>query len=615
MRPTYHFSVPDHWKNDPQRPLWIGDRWHYWYLYNADHGREDGTAWRLATSPDLVRWHDQGVAIPKMTNANLDVWSGSAVVDVDDTAGFGPGSVVALLTQTDHPTARQRSDGSGPQAQFLWNSVDGGRTFTPHTDQPVLPNGGRKDFRDPKVVRDDERGRWVCLVAQGDRTALFTSADLKSWQFASEFLQPDLGVIECPDLFRITAQDGTSTWILACSANGHASGEPNTFCYWTGSFDGERFTADGGHQWLDHGFDFYGAVTFEHREDPEHVRYALAWMNNWAYARQLPTWEAEGFIGSDSIVRELRCVRREGRLRLVSRPLPELDGISRVRHELGEKTVDGSLRLDLRAPSCRVEADITWQEATNVGLRLFVSPDGGRHVDAGICGTYSYLNRGSSGQPDPTRERVESRAPFPASARTAHLVLLVDRCSVEMFVDDGEVVHSHLVFPTPGDDRLELFTVGGPASFTNLSVTEFDEVVQRPARLLADFEAAQLPGGWQASGSLDHKASRSSTLAGQVGNRVLDTGAAGDGATGSLESPDFTIDRDHLHLLLAGVGSCHLLVGGQRVRSATAVDDLRMHPVDWDVREFAGRQGRVQVIDEGTGGRGAVMVDQILLSD
>ncbi len=69
-RAAYHFTVPDQWMNDPQRPVWIDGEYHYYYLYNADYltgGTTAGTAWRLATSTDLVSFTDRGIAVPKDT--------------------------------------------------------------------------------------------------------------------------------------------------------------------------------------------------------------------------------------------------------------------------------------------------------------------------------------------------------------------------------------------------------------------------------------------------------------------------------------------------------------------------------------------------------------------
>lgn len=626
LRPRYHFSVPDHWLNDPQRPLWIDGRWHYWYLYNGDYPKGSGTAWRLATSDDLVHWHDQGIAIPKNSNANGDVWSGSAVVDSANTAGLGAGTVVALATQPDHSAAARSSSRYGSQAQFLWYSLDRGRTFRAWGSAPVLANPGRKDFRDPKLVRDDTHARWVALVAEGDRIGLWTSTDLKHWKSASEFVPAtsgggDLGVLECPDLFKITTSDGSTTWVLGCGANGYRTGAPNTWAYWTGSFDGTRFTPERtAPQWLDHGFDFYAAVTFEHRTDPQHVRNALGWMNNWSYPDTTPTTKALGFNGANSVVRELRCKKQGTGHVLVSTPV--LTGLAGTVHRLGDVQVDGSHTVDFSGTAYRLDADLSWTEATNVGLRLRVSGDGKRHVDVGVYGDHSYLNRSFTGSPDSTGKKQESHASF--SGKATHLTVLVDHTSVEVFVGDGEVVHTSQVFPNPTDTGLELFSDGGAARFGALTVTELGQVVQRPARLLADFEWSSLPKGWSSAGTLAGLVPAAANHPGQVGNRVLDTYHGSDRNTGTVQLPAFTLDRDHLHLLVGGgrhpagaAGQCvvRLVVGGTVVRTATGSNDDRLRPVDWDVRPWAGRQAVLQVVDQATGSWGHLLVDQVLLSD
>jgi levanbiose-producing levanase len=168
-RPAYHLSVPDSWKNDPQRPVYLDGEYLYYYLYNADYLEGGGgTAWRLATTTDHVAFTDRGVAIPKFSNDNGDCWSGCVVVDHEDTAGYGPGALIALVTQAPH----------GTQAQYLWYSTDRGRTFQAGPAQPVLANPGVHDFRDPKVMWDDERSRWFMANAEGTRIGFYTSADL-----------------------------------------------------------------------------------------------------------------------------------------------------------------------------------------------------------------------------------------------------------------------------------------------------------------------------------------------------------------------------------------------------------------------------------------------------
>ncbi|MFC8450375.1 glycoside hydrolase family 32 protein [Kitasatospora sp. NPDC057223] len=624
-RSVYHFTVPDHWKNDPQRPVWSNGAFHYYYLYNADYGQAIGTAWRQATSTDNVAFHDQGVAAPKQTNANYDLWSGSAVVDTDGTAGFGAGAVVMMVTQMDHPTPAQIADASGPQAQFLWYSTDGGRNFRPYGDTPVLPNGGRKDFRDPKLVWDSARHRWVALLAEGTRISFWTSPDLKNWTWGSQYTNSGLGTLECPDLFQLRADDGTLHWVMGASANGYLIGDPNTYAYWTGSFDGTAFTPDtAAPQWLDHGFDWYAGVTWEDPAAPLDRRYATAWLNNWTYPYTTPTWAADGFNGTDAITRELTLKHYADGYALASRPTPALDLHASRTTDLGTVQVNGLTTLPYHGTAYRLDADVSWSTLDNLGVQLRVSPDGTRHADAGIHHDFSFLNRRQTGNPSADGSHLESHAPWDPARTSAHLTVLVDRTSVEYFVDDGRHVHSDEVFADPGDDGLKLFTSGGAATFAHLTVTEYTDLAQRPARLLADFEGGAYAPGWSATGDLTGTAPTTEQLPGSVGAAVLDTFAGRDSATGTLTSPAFTIDRATLHLLVAGgnhplgipgATSVNLLVDGQPVRTATGDGSGTLRPVDWDLSGLQGRTAQLQVLDDATGAWGHLMVDQVVLSD
>lgn len=472
-RALYHFTVPDQWKNDPQRPVWIDGEYHYYYLYNPDYltgGTTAGTAWRLATSTDLVSFADRGIAVSKDTTVNGDVWSGSAVIDTGNTAGFGAGAVVVIATMAPDEVT---------QAQYLYYSTDGGHTFTNYGTAPVLANPGVRDFRDPKVIRDEERGRWVMTLAENDKVGFYHSTNLKSWTYVSGFIKSGIGVLECPDLFRITAEDGTPKWVLGVSANGRGSGLPSTYAYWTGSFDGTTFTADASDpQWLDHGWDWYAAVTFEKRDADgtfdQSARYAIGWLNHWDYANTTPTIDCDGFNGTDSIAREVTLKRTSnGTYYLASQPVTALnDHVSRTVN-LGDLEVDGTRVLDYEGVSYELTTEITWDQLNGAGLQLRRSADGGRHADVGIYGDYSFVNRRPTINPDTSGKWQESHAPFDPSARSVRLRVLVDSTSVEMFVDDGRYTHSHEVFPYLVDTGLALFTIEGRAVFRNTVIREF----------------------------------------------------------------------------------------------------------------------------------------------
>jgi levanbiose-producing levanase len=468
-RPTFHFSVPDNWKNDPQRPIYLNGEYLYYYLYNADYiDGGAGTAWRLATTRDHVRFRDRGIAIPKSSDGNGDCWSGSLVVDEHDTAGYGPGAVIALVTQAP----------KGVQAQYLWYSTDGGRKFQPGPTDPVLPNPGVRDFRDPKIIWDADRSRWLLANAEGQRIGFYASPDLHSWQSVGEFVRTDIGLLECPDLFKMTADDGTQHWVLGVSANGKARGLPATYAYWTGAFDGTSFVPDADEpQWLDRGFDFYGAVTYPHHdadgnEDPA-LRHAIGWANFWDYPHNTPSLVTDGYNGDDMITRDVRLLRTGAGYTLASSPTAALHDYVTRTHQIGDVRLSGVRDIDVRATAYELSCELEWDPAaapSNIGFELRRGPEGGRHVAVGafLNGPYAYVNR----RPTVNPTGGESQTPIDSTAGRLAVRVLVDRSSVEYFVDDGRDVHSHRVFPLPGDDRIRLFVNDGEATFHDLTIRE-----------------------------------------------------------------------------------------------------------------------------------------------
>ncbi len=463
-RASYHFTSPDKWINDPQRPIYFDGKFHYYYLYNRDYPNGNGTEWRHATSEDLVHWQDEGIAIPKYTNKNGDPWSGSAVIDENNTAGFGEGAIVAIVTQ---PSA----DG-GKQEQYLWYSQDRGKSFISYSDQPVMPNPGQKDFRDPKIIWDKQNNKWIALMAEGEKIGFYESDNLKDWSYISEVITENIGIVECPDLFQIQADDGTNKWVLGASANGKAHGKPNTYAYWIGQFDGKQFIADHAEpKWLDYGFDWYGAVTFDDGQSST-KRYALGWMNNWDYANNTPTLK-ENFNGINSIVREITLQKQgNNEYSLLSQPVQMLNNIVKSTESYKDLKVDEIKTLKSKGDSYLLEADISWSDLNNVGVRLRESDDKTRHIDVGIKADegYSYVNRGNTGQPDESRRFLESKAPFDKKKKNVHLKIFVDKTSIEVFVDDGKIVYSSEVFPELDDKGISLFAEGGTAHFNNVSI-------------------------------------------------------------------------------------------------------------------------------------------------
>ena len=144
-RPRYHLTPASAWINDPQRPLWINNAWNLWVLWNADYPSGNGTAWRRYTSSDLVNWADQGVSIPKYTTTYGDVWTGSSVVDTNNSAGYGAGAVIAIMTM---PCNSLGGQGSG-----LWYSTNAGQSFQFGSIVQTNPLAGNTAISDLGVSR------------------------------------------------------------------------------------------------------------------------------------------------------------------------------------------------------------------------------------------------------------------------------------------------------------------------------------------------------------------------------------------------------------------------------------------------------------------------------
>lgn len=474
-RPGYHITPRENWMNDPQRPFLLDGLWHYYYLYNAGYPEENGTEWYHLTSTDLVHWKDEGVAIEKYKNGLGDIETGSAVVDYENSAGFGKGAVVAVMTQQDE----------GIQRQSLFYSTDKGYSFKAFDGNPVMDNPGEQHWRDPKIIRDEANNQWVMALAEGEKIGLYASANLKEWRYLSGFERQGLGILECPELFQLDVDGDPAkrTWVLAASANGAGEGRSTGVAYWTGNWDGTRFEpADDKHQWMDDGADFYAAVTWDDPRLTEAQRMAsrhtVAWLNNWAYARKLPTEDWHG--GADTVVRDIRLKTVSGKPTLVSTPtnaLKSLQGDTATVTDRkltpggagGLPTPDGGgYRLDLTlekaagddGSEAKVELLAENGVFATVGYDFaseaaFVSRDGAAKETAGLAPDYGVVRRAASA---PRDGKVE-------------LTVYVDHSTVEVFVNGGERTLTSLVYPSGAPMGLKALTKDGTLTLKSFSYT------------------------------------------------------------------------------------------------------------------------------------------------
>lgn len=478
-RPRYHIAAPDGgWINDPQRPLKVGNVWTLWALYNPSYPK-GGTSWRRWTSKDLVTWQDGGIAIPRNTTAFGDIWTGSTVIDTENSAGFGAGAIIALATM---PASNAKGSN---QSCALWYSLDGGASFK--FDAIVLPNyPGNKGFRDPAVFWHQSTRRWVLTLSEEGKIGIYTSLDLKKWSYASGFLANSLDeVMECSHLFPLHLYDASHAivsdkWILLAGRNGTKQGFTVGTYYWVGDFDGTTFKADhNSGQWLDGGADFYATVVWQDMEaaDPLGGAYAIAWMSNWDYVNQLP--HPRGYQGQLSIVRQLRLQLVNGAPRLRSNPLPQQNDVFNHLVTDGSQLIsdkaDYAWPTSPQADACRIDLTLT-RKGKTWPSRAFLSvredKDYSTQLILDFKGNLVILKRDMSGpnQLDVAAWKANRSVACDFSEGRVNVSILVDMGSVEVFLNAGSATMSELISSPLTATGLRLKTEGGSVQVSEVAI-------------------------------------------------------------------------------------------------------------------------------------------------
>ena len=452
FRPTYHFSPLYGWMNDPNGMVYKDGEYHLFYQYNPYGSKWGNMSWGHAISQDLVNWKHLPVAIAP--DALGTIFSGSAVVDFDNTAGFGAGAIIAIYTQN-----------SDRQVQSIAYSTDNGRTFTKYENNPVLTSEAR-DFRDPKVFWYENTKRWIMVLAVGQEMQIFSSPNLKDWTFESRFGEGQGahgGVWECPDLFELPVE-GTNDkkWVLLCNLNPGGPFGGSATQYFVGSFNGKEFVNESPSKtkWMDWGKDHYATVTWS--DAPDNRRIAIAWMSNWQYANDVPTSQ---YRSPNSVPRDLSLFTVDGETYLQSAPSPELLKLRDISKKRSFK-VNGTRTIKEMIPgndgAYEIELTIENQRADVIGFRLY--NDKGEEVDMqyDMKEKKFSMDRRKSGE-------VSFNENFPILTWTAiesgkealKLRLFVDKSSVEAFGDGGRFAMTNQVFPSEPYNHIDFYSKGG----------------------------------------------------------------------------------------------------------------------------------------------------------
>ena len=489
FRSVYHHSPETNWMNDPNGMFYdpATGLWHLYYQHYPEAPVWGPMHWAHSVSRDLIHWDHLPIAI--YPDSLGFIFSGSAVIDRNNTAGFGHNALVAVYTSA-----------AEAQHQSIAYSLDTGRTFTKYEANPVL-RGDIPDFRDPKVFWDEQSNQWTMALACQQEVRFYGSPDLKQWTLLSRFgegLGCHDGVWECPDLIRFKIQNSRfkideDKYVLLVNINPGGPFGGSATQYFVGNWDGREFKclndpindqmvpdpygeADRSSEtrkemvnakWLDYGKDHYATVTFHNAPDDRIV--ALGWMSNWQYANQLPT---VAFRSQNTIARDLSLyIDDAGEYRVRVLPAPEnealkgdivpqptdaciislalsteQDALITLSNDLGEKvtmTLDCHHRTFSMDRTAAGDGSFSADFATVTTVPLFKGLN-----DPMVNDPYGEADRSS----ETRKEMVHKKG----------ITLFIDHCSIEAFDAEGAWAMSNLVFPTQPYNHLEV--VGGEAT-------------------------------------------------------------------------------------------------------------------------------------------------------
>lgn len=420
FRSIYHHTPVYGWMNDPNGMFYKDGVWHLYYQYNPYGSQWENMTWAHSTSTDLIHWKNHGEVI--QPDALGTIFSGSSVVDKENTAGFGKDAVVAFYTSA-----------GAAQTQSIAYSTDNGETFKKYVNNPILTSDV-PDFRDPNVFWNEEVKQWNLILAVGQQMNIYSSKNLKDWKYESSFGEGygnHGGVWECPDLLKMGDK-----WVLICNINPGGPFGGSATQYFVGSFDGHKFTCESKPEvtkWMDYGKDHYATVSFSNAPDGRIV--VLPWMSNWQYANQVPTQQ---FRSANGLPRDLGLYSYNGEDYVSVKPSPEVFAAFE------------------KKPSGRLQS-AAYIEVTNIksNASIVLSNDKGERVTMvydGKNATFS-MDRTESGVTD-FHSDFKAKTVAPTNGVIKSMQIFIDRCSIEAFDTEGKVAMTNLVFPSKPYDKI-----------------------------------------------------------------------------------------------------------------------------------------------------------------
>ena len=404
MRPQIHFTPKNGWLNDPNGLIYINGKYHMFFQYNPAEAFWGNPHWGHAESYDLIHWEEKDVALfPDERGA---MYSGSAILDEKNLLGLNDGeNKAALLYYTT----------TSPFCQQLSYSTDDFKTIKRYGDKPVIPHIMAAN-RDPKVVFCEELNCYIiALFMDADLYYLFKSSNLKDWE---EFQQIHLsGDCECPDIFMLKNEFGERKWVIMGARDK----------YVVGHFDSEKFVEEQAAQSLHYGVSGYAGQTFSNLPDDRVIR--MVW-DRW----RISTVEFRGQMG---IPMEMSLEKCNDVYYLQANPVKEIEKIYKDTKKYSNVAVTPTEKfkvpLEKSAYSFKLKSE--YFDSGKMILRVFA-------VAMEFDFAANELKIG------------DCTSPVSVTKNGFDVTIIVDRCSVEMFVDGGKIFVSRLDGYTVNDYNL-----------------------------------------------------------------------------------------------------------------------------------------------------------------
>ena len=460
FRPQFHFSPAKKWMNDPNGLVYHNGIYHLFYQYYPDDIIWGPMHWGHATSTDLIHWKHKKIAL--FPDKLGFIFSGSAVVDNNNSSGLGSKEnppLIAIFTY--HNMEAEKTGKTNYQTQGLAYSLDNGENWKKYSNNPIIKNEVLKDFRDPKVFWNDDTQLWNMVLVAGDRAQFYTSQNLISWNFESEFgknMGAHGGVWECPDIFKLKiAGSNEEKWVLLISINPGAPHGGSGTQYFIGDYDGKSFrTNQKDIKWIDNGADNYAGITFNNT--PDNKRIFIGWMSNWSYARDTPT---KNWRSAMTLARELSLEKINDQYIVKSTPVKQFkkqgtlafakDKI--VLQGNSSKTVEYShlnqseIRLKIKNENLKLVF------SNNRNDSLVLNYDAKQKIFS--------LDRRNSGlvnfQKSFGAKIHQTKTPH-LTTKTIDFQIVLDWSSIEVFLNDGIYSFTEQIFPNEPYTKLVLST-------------------------------------------------------------------------------------------------------------------------------------------------------------